>query len=301
MTPPVPSASPGPAYDLHTHSLRSDGTLAPAAVVDLAARAGLAGLALTDHDTTAGWVEAAAACAARGLTFVPGIELSAEARGHSVHLLGYWVDAGDPDLVAECERLRGERDVRATAMLSRLRALGVEVSAERVRAIAGGAPVGRPHIAAAMVEAGTVAGIDEAFDRYLADGRPAFQPKQALDAADAVGLLRAAGGVAVLAHPGCSGIAPALFDRLADAGLAGVECDHPGHEPALAERWRRETLRRGLVVTGASDFHGNRKEVKIGERTTSQVAIDTLRARAVPFARTVPDAPGTAVRKDSSW
>lgn len=301
MTPPTRSPSPAPAYDLHTHSLRSDGTLPPAAVVDLAARAGLAGLALTDHDTTAGWPEAAAACAARGLAFVPGIELSAEADGRSVHLLGYWVDGDHPDLAAECERLRRERDLRAGGMLTRLQALGVRVSAERVRAIAGDAPIGRPHIAAAMVEIGAVADMDEAFDRFLADGRPAFQHKQALDAADAVTLLRDAGGAAVLAHPGCSSISAELFDRLADAGLAGVECDHPGHEPAVAERWRREALRRGLAVTGASDFHGNRKDVKIGERATSEVAFDSLRARTTSFARSTPGSLGTAVRKDSSW
>jgi hypothetical protein len=283
-------------FDMHLHSSQSDGTCEPAAVAALAAEAGLAGMALTDHDTVAGWDEAAAACARLGLEFVPGIELSAEAGGRSVHLLGYWVDGDDPGLVAECARLRRERERRALAILERLAALGVVVAADRVRAIAGDAPIGRPHVAAAIVETGAVADLDEAFDRYLADGRPACEPKRALDPADAVALLRAAGGVAVLAHPGCTQMPGGLVDRLVDAGLAGVECEHPGHEPGTTAHWFAEAARLNLVPTGASDFHGDRKEVKIGEHATSAVAVDDLRTR-----RGSTRVHKTSAREDSPW
>lgn len=283
-------------FDLHVHSSRSDGTVAPGGLAALAARAGLAGFALTDHDTVAGWDEAAEACAGLGLEFVPGIELSAEVGVQSVHVLGYWMDGADEDLVAECERLRGERERRARAMLDRLDALGVAVDFERVRAIAGDAPIGRPHVAAAMVEAGAVTTPDEAFERYLADGGPAYEPKRALDPVAAVALLRAAGGVAVLAHPGCQDLPETLVERMAAAGLAGVECDHPGHDPAIAAQWFAHAARLNLVPTGASDFHGDRKDAKIGERATSAEMVDNLRWR-----RVMPPEKGVPVREDSSW
>jgi 3',5'-nucleoside bisphosphate phosphatase len=274
------------AYDLHTHSLCSDGTRAPAEVVTLAADVGLSGLALTDHDTCAGWDEARRAALAHDLEFVPGIELSAERGEQSVHLLGFWIDAGDAALAAECVRLRGERAERARAMIERLSRLGVTVDERRVRAIAGGAPIGRPHVAAALVEAGAVPDLDTAFDRYLADGGPAWVPKHALDPVDAVTLIRAAGGTAVLAHPALSaegGLATALLDELAAAGLAGVEADHPHQEPAAVEHWRARAAERGLLVTGGSDFHGARKTVKIGACTTARDVVEALRERrAVP-------------------
>lgn len=286
----------GGGYDLHVHSTCSDGTCAPAAVVALAAQAGLEGLALTDHDTTEGWDEAAAACALAGLEFVPGIELSAEDCGASVHLLGYWVDRGHPGLLAECRRLRTERDRRARVILARLEALGVGVDEERVREIGGSAPLGRPHIAAAMVEAGAAADLDDAFDRFLADGAPAWEPKHALGGTEAVRLLRDAGGVAVLAHPGCTRMPDGLFDRMVAAGLAGVECGHPGHDPEIAAAWELETRRRELVPTAASDFHGTQKPVKIGARTTTAATLARLRAR-----RQRPAACRTSNREDSSW
>jgi len=272
-------------FDLHTHSLHSDGTTTPAENAALAAEAGLAGLALTDHDTVAGWDEARVACAERGLDFVPGIELSAEDEGRSVHLLGYWVDPEEPGLAEENARLRATRSDRAGLILAKLADLGVHVDPAAVRAIAGTAPIGRPHIASAMVDAGVVASVDQAFERYLGDGGPAWVVKHAVIPEDAVRLIRGAGGVAVLAHPGghhdseesVGGVEVALVDRLVEAGLAGLEAEHAGHAPSTVSYWRRVAEERDLVVTGSSDFHGTRKGVRLGAATTSGEAVNVLR------------------------
>jgi 3',5'-nucleoside bisphosphate phosphatase len=281
-------------YDLHTHSLRSDGTTPPAVNARLAAAAGLSGFALTDHDTCEGWAEARAAADAHGVAFVPGVELSTEQAGWSIHVLGYWVDAADAAFAAECERLRDERLDRARRILGRLDALGLPVALDAVRRHAGDAPIGRPHIAAAMVDAGHVADFAEAFDRYLADGRPAHVGKRALDPVDGVRLIIAAGGVAVLAHPAltardladpCADDAPllALVERMVGAGLAGIEADHAGHDAAQRARWRAVARDRGLHVTGSSDFHGRNKDVALGASTTpaeTVAALAELRGRA---------------------
>jgi 3',5'-nucleoside bisphosphate phosphatase len=272
-------------FDLHTHTVHSDGTTQPADNASMAVQVGLAGLALTDHDTVAGWAQMREACTQHGLMFVPGIELSTERDGRSVHLLGYWIDPDDPALMAECDRLRNERSRRAEQICAKLGGLGLPVDVERVRQIAGEAPIGRPHIASAMIEAGHVPDITQAFDDYLADDGPAYVPKYAVDPLRGLQLLRAAGGAVVLAHPGVSEdgggpVTPALLDELAGAGLAGVEVDHPSHEPDVAERWRALAYEHGLLTTGASDFHGERKELRIGERTTSATTLEQLRAAA---------------------
>lgn len=271
------------AVDLHTHTIRSDGTTTPTQNVELAASAGLRGLAVTDHDTLAGWDEADAACRARGLAFVPGVELSTELAGRSVHLLGYWVDPDDRPLVDECARLREERRDRAGRILERLALHGVDIDPQRVAMRAGGAPIGRPHVAAAMVDAGVVASVREAFDVWLHDGGPAYVPKHAVAPADGVRLLRGAGGAVVLAHPGLSSrdapVDERLLDELVAAGLDGVEADHAGHEPDVADRWRELARERELVATGSSDFHGATKDVALGARTTSLDVVESLRRR----------------------
>lgn len=266
--------------DLHTHSTRSDGTTTPSQTVALAREEGLAGIALTDHDTMDGWEEAAAACRRYGLRFVPGLELSTELGGRSIHLLGYFVDPGYPPLVAECDRLRNERLHRAVAVVAKLTTLGLDIDINAVVHRAGGAPVGRPHIAAVMVDAGAVADLDEAFDMYLHDGGPAYVPKHALAPTEGVALISRAGGAAVLAHPGLSTRdAPVdldLLDELTAAGLAGVEADHVGHDEEVRGYWRSAALERTLWVTGSSDFHGARDEYTIGASTTAVGVVDAL-------------------------
>jgi 3',5'-nucleoside bisphosphate phosphatase len=285
-------------FDLHTHTTHSDGTTTAWHNAHLAAAAGLQGLALTDHDTTAGWAEQAAACDAHGLSFVPGVELSTELAGRSVHILGYWVDPDHPAFAAECARLRDERGSRARLMLERLGALGIGIDEELVRRHAGGAPIGRPHLAAAMIEVGAVPDLRTAFDEYLGDGGPVYVPKRAVPPEEGVRLVRAAGGAAVLAHPGLDGpIDLALLDRLAGTGLAGVEADHAGHAPEVRVYWREVARERELLVTGASDFHGDNKDVRIGASCTPAPVVEALRALAA--TATVDAAGGPGGRKGS--
>jgi 3',5'-nucleoside bisphosphate phosphatase len=279
-------ASRGRGFDLHVHSNCSDGTEEVEDVVAAAATAGLEGLALTDHDTLQGIARAQAAADAAGLELVPGTEFSAELDGWSVHLLGLWVDPDEPVLAAELHRLRNERSERAERIVERFQALGAPVSIDRVRELAGPAPIGRPHIAAAVVETGFAADEREVFDRWLRDGGPANVPKHAVDPRRAVELLRGAGGVAVLAHPALRGRddAPVLTDafiaELAEAGLAGLEVDHPDHPFPVRDRLRALAARLDLVPTGGSDFHGTAKPNRVGDATTTREALERLRSRS---------------------
>ena len=283
--------------DLHIHSTRSDGTTSPAETVALAAAQRVGGIALTDHDTMAGWDEAAQACADHGLRFVPGVELSTELGGLSVHLLGYFVDLEYHPLVVECDRLRNERLRRAEAMVAKLAVMGVEITFADVLARAGTAPVGRPHIAAAMVAAGVVEDLDAAFVGFLEDGGPAYVTKHALSPSDGVALIRDAGGVAVLAHPGLSTrdapVDLALLDQLVAEGLRGVEADHAAHDEATRNFWRSAARARTLYITGASDFHGTRKESVIGAAVTPAPVVDALEELS--------GAPVAAGNKEAPW
>lgn len=273
----------GVKFDLHTHTRWSDGTTTPETNAALAASAGLRGVALTDHDSINGWPEMTEACARRRVEFVPGVELSTEltagpAQPRSIHVLGYWIDPDNRALGEELARLVAERARRAATMVGKLRAAGIDLDLDRVRALADGAPLGRSHVAAALVEAGAVGDIQAAFDEWLGEDRPAYVPKLALSPERGVELIVAAGGVAVLAHPGRSVCDLELLDRLVEAGLVGIEADHPSHTEEIAERWRHRAWDRGLLVTGSSDFHGGRKAVRIGERTTPGDIVEALRS-----------------------
>lgn len=229
-------------------------------------------MALTDHDTVAG-VAAAAAALPPGLALVPGMELSCRRDGHSVHLLAYLFDPEHDGLAAQTRAIRASRIERAKAMAERLTALGTPVTWERVAAIAGDGVVGRPHIARAMVEAGVVGSVREAFtERWIGPGGPAYVAKYALDPAAAVGLVRAAGGVSVLAHPLATTrgwlVPDDLVAELASAGLAGLEIAHPDHDQPQQAALRALADRLGLVATGGSDDHGELTGDRIGcERT----------------------------------
>jgi len=271
--------------DLHAHSNRSDGTFTPAEVVQLAAERDLDVVALTDHDTTDGLDEALATGANVGVEVVPGVELSAEYEHTSVHVLCYWMDPESDELQAELARLHDERFRRGELMVERLQALGLPVTFERVRQLAAGNNIVRPHIAQAMVETGVVATEQEAFDRYIADGRPAHVAKHALDPVDAVGLIDRAGGVCVLAHPGMwgdeSSVPQPLIEAMAAAGMSGIEVDHTDHPIEQREHYRALAARLGLVATGGSDCHGTRYEpVRLGTSLCDPVAFAELRARA---------------------
>ena len=287
--------------DLHVHSSASDGTDPPAEVMRRAARAGLDVVALTDHDTVAGHAEArqALACSAAGaLTLLPGMELSCQlgqhSRGvpgglsprgqHSVHLLAYLFDAEYPDLAAELSRIRDDRVLRARAMVGRLAELGVGISWEQVAAIAGPAVVGRPHIARAMAASGAIASPREAFTRdWIADGGRAYVGRYALDPLHAIGLVRDAGGAAVLAHPRAGRdweVSDEEIGRLAAAGLAGVEVFHPDHPEAERAGLLALAHDLDLVATGGSDDHGSLTGHRIGCETVDADACQALISRA---------------------
>ncbi|NDU76088.1 PHP domain-containing protein [Actinomadura sp. DSM 109109] len=282
--------------DLHCHSAASDGTRPPAEVVRRARERGMDVVALTDHDTVSGWDEAAASLP-DGLALVPGIELSCKEGGHSLHLLGYLFDPGEPVLAAELARIRDDRVVRARGMVERLNELGAEVTWDGVRTLARGEAVGRPHIARAMVDAGVIATADEAFtSRWIAQDGRAYVERYALDAERAIALVRAAGGVCVLAHPRARRrgyvFEDEVIERLAAAGLAGVEVDHPDHVPGDRARLRDVAAALGLAVTGSSDDHGAFTGDRIGAETTAPGAFEALRAAATGGDLRLPDRRG---------
>ena len=276
--------------DLHTHSSCSDGTDSPTELVAAAKAAGLDVVAITDHDTTAGWDEAAVAGGRYGVTVVPGAELSCRLDGISVHLLGFGFDRESPEFVRERNLLRDDRERRAKLIVERCRDLGAPITWERVREIAGSAAIGRPHVASALVEAGVVPTVDAAFSSaWLADGGRAYVDKYALDAYRALELLHVSGGFAVFAHPAAGRRGRMLGDAqiagLAAAGLRGIEVDHVDHDAAARERIRGLAKELGLVPTGSSDYHGTRKTVRIGQNTTSAESFEALFG-ALPGAET---------------
>jgi predicted metal-dependent phosphoesterase TrpH len=270
--------------DLHTHSNVSDGTNTITQNVRLALERGLDGIAVTDHDTTAGYAEAEAATADTDLAWVPGIEFSAEYDGASLHVLAYWADATNAPLVAELQKLTDTRFRRGELMVENLQALGYAISFDRVREIAGDALIARPHIAQAMVEAGIVATEKEAFDRFISDGGVAYVPKHALAPMDALRLIREAGGVCVLAHPamwkGSGAVPDALIEEMADAGMGGLEIEHPDQGPEQRAHYRALAARLDLVPTGGSDCHGARYDYRLGSETTPGELVNELWRRA---------------------
>lgn len=275
--------------DLHTHSTASDGTDTPEELLRVATAAGLDAVALTDHDTTRGWAAAAAALPP-GLRLIRGAEFSCvseDGRGGSctVHLLGYLFDPDHPAIVAEQARLRDERVVRLRRMAERLAADGYPVDPDEVLAtVPPGASAGRPHLARALVRAGAVESVSQAFAELLHQGSPYYVPKADTPVRTAVEMIRTAGGVAVFAHPFARRrgrvVEPSVIADLAEVGLVGVEVDHPDHTPEDRALLRRLAAELGLVCTGSSDYHGANKNVPIGAETTSPEALEELLARA---------------------
>lgn len=267
------------AIDLHTHTTCSDGTDTPTALITKAADAGLIALALTDHDTTAGWDEAAQAVGALDVDFtlVVGTEFSCvyvdpDGRRTGLHLLGYLFDREHVVLRAERARLRESRTGRAREMVDKLSAAGHGVDWERVSELAGGGSIGRPHIAHALVESGSAASFEEAFHGLIAKGSPFHVPKQDLEVLQALDLIRAAGGVPVIAHVLARTRGPVLsleqIEHLIAAGLAGIEVDHPNHAPDDRALLRDLVDRHDLIATGSSDYHGDRKTTSLGCEST---------------------------------
>jgi len=270
-----------PRIDLHTHSTASDGTTPPDVLMREARAAGLDVVALTDHDTTGGWAAAAAALPA-GLTLVRGAEISCVRGGISLHLLAYLFDPDEPALATALQELRGSRVGRAETMARMLEADGTGVTWERVQELAGGT-VGRPHVAAALVEQGHIASVAEAFTPdWIGEHGRYWVAKTELDVLDAIRLVRGAGGVSVFAHPAASSRGRTVGDdviaEMAAAGLAGLEVDHVDHDEHSRQALADLAAHVGLAITGSSDFHGENKQVRLGAYTTSQPAYEQLMA-----------------------
>jgi predicted metal-dependent phosphoesterase TrpH len=279
-----------PSIDLHAHSSVSDGTESPAELVAAGVAAGLGVLAITDHDSTAGWVPAFEAAEGTGLTVLPGMELSTQLQGASVHILAYLIDPAHPGLLAETEKIRAERLHRAEAMVQRI-AVDYALDWDDVLAQAApGATLGRPHIADALVARGHVADRTAAFQSILHWQGGYYRSHEAPKPLEGIELIIAAGGVPVLAHPGGRG-PDRLFDdkrtkAMVDAGLAGVEVGHRDNPPAARVKWAEVARRYDLIVTGSSDYHGLGKPNVLAENTTTPDAyarIVELGTGASPF------------------
>lgn len=270
-------------YDLHTHSVRSDGTTTPAQIAEEAATVGLAGFALTDHDTVEGWHEARAAAERAGIDFIPGMEITTKHDHRSTHLLAYGFDPADAALTAALARVRDSRHGRAREMVMRLAA---DYDIDWHSIIEGGEDrtLGRPHIADALVNAGYYPDRGAAFDDVLHPRSPYYVPTYAIETEDAIRMVLAAGGVPVLAHPAAArqrrAVDISALERFVEAGLWGIELEHPENREDWLPPLRDAAASHSLHVTGASDYHGSGKPNRLGERTSSAETWQAIRALA---------------------
>ncbi len=248
--------------DLHLHTQFSDGTFTPEELVLRAQNAGLACIALTDHDTVEGCERTATACAAVAMEFITGAELTAEHEDTEVHVLGYFLDTKNAALLKRIGEFQAVRQNRIHEMVAALNQQGIPLKAEAVFALANCKSPGRPHVARALVKEKLIANLDEAFERYLKKGRPAWVPKTKMSALESVELIHQAGGLAVMAHPGLNRTDEIIPD-LVDAGLDGIECFHTKHSTVMSERYLEIAEKYNLLVTGGSDCHGFSKKAPL--------------------------------------
>ena len=250
--------------DLHLHTQFSDGTFTPEELVLRAQNAGFACIALTDHDTVEGCERAAAACAAVKMDFISGAELTAEHEDTEVHVLGYFLDTKNRVLLDRIGKFQAVRQNRINEMCAALNKLGIPLKAEAVFALANCKSPGRPHVARALVKEKLISNLDEAFEKYLKKGRPAWVPKTKMSALESVELIHQAGGLAVMAHPGLNRTDDIIPDLVA-VGLDGIECFHTKHSTVMTERYLEIAEKYNLLVTGGSDCHGfSKKQPLIG-------------------------------------
>ncbi|MBF6589479.1 MAG: PHP domain-containing protein [Ktedonobacterales bacterium] len=289
-TPPEPTS-----IDLHTHSTASDGLSTPTELVRLAHEVGLDLIALTDHDSTEGIAQAQSAGKRLGVTVIPGIEVNTELpnRSGEAHVLGYYIEWERPDFQAHLRFLRDARERRGERMVERLRAEGLDIQWERVRALAHGS-VGRPHVAQALIEQGYATSIQEAFDRYLSPGQPGYVPRFKLSPANAVRLIRSARGISVLAHPAkISGLEEQVLPELVIGGLQGLECYYGPYDEGTVERLTDLASEYGLIPTGGSDYHGpGIHPTPLGGRSVPPDVAERLR-RSAAFLHRLPAPPFT--------
>lgn len=272
------------SYDLHAHTTASDGTFTPRELVEYAMQKGLAGVGVTDHDTTAGVDEALFYGKEMGIEIIPGVEINTEYEGKEVHVLGYFFDRTSQSLQNLFKTLRDERMIRMEKILEQLHRLQISISRSEVMEAAGDGAVGRPHIARILVKKGIVKDVREAFDEYLAMGKKAYVERFKLTPADAIQRILQAGGVPVLAHPGLVG-KDALIEEMIPAGLLGIEVFHPDHSEDLRDRYARFADRLHLIATGGSDFHGAGGEHRadLGTVTVEAFVVQQLKQKSKQF------------------
>jgi predicted metal-dependent phosphoesterase TrpH len=272
--------------DLHLHTFFSDGTYSPEQLVAQGKLHGLAALALTDHDTVEGCEQTSLACEAAGIEFITGTELTAEQAGNELHILGYCIDTQNPRLLSEIGKFQAVRQNRIREMVRRLNDLNVPLEVEAVFKLANCRAPGRPHVARALVAAGLCGNLDEAFERFLKQHRPAWVPKFKMSAADAIDLIHQAGGVAVMAHPGLNRT-DQVIPGMVEAGLDGIECFHTKHSPSTAAHYLKMAAQFGLLITGGSDCHGLSKgKPLIGTVKLPYEHVEKLKARATQVRAT---------------
>ena len=268
----------GGRVDLHAHTVFSDGLLTPEQLVDLAIEKHLMAIAVTDHDSVEG-IEYARKAAAGRLEVVPGIEVSTSMDDLDLHILGYFLDYEQPGLLKRLALFRQERRDRVGAIVERLIELGAPVDLSAILTAAGPGVVGRPHVAAALMDAGHVHSMEDAFRMFLGARAKAFVPRPAFHPRDAIEMIEAAGGLSVLAHPG-SYVSDNVVEELRDAGLTGIEIWHPQHGTALVRRYRQLAARLDLIETGGSDFHGPHRSTGLGDMRVPVSALRLLKEAA---------------------
>ena len=267
--------------DLHMHSTRSDGSFSPTEVVERAAELGISVISLTDHDSVEGVEEAQNAGDDVGVEVIAGTELSAQEAGSDVHILGYFVDPKDPDLLACLKNFQDARLERAEKMVAKLNRMGVKIQMAQVLAKAENGAIGRPHVADVLVEEGVVFSNDQAFHKYLGYGKPAYQPKFTLTPSEAVEVIHAAGGLASLAHP-ILYKRDAMIPELIKQGLDGLEVMHIKHDRAAVRRYSNLAKEYGLLTTGGSDCHGDgRGQSVMGKVKVPHEFLDAMQERRV--------------------
>lgn len=246
--------------DLHTHTHHSDGTRSPAEVIDVAVAHGIEIVAISDHDNIAAYFETKTYAHERGVTLIPATELSCAYEGIDVHILAYAFDPKDARIETALRRFRDARQTRGRRIVEQLRALGYDVTSERIEELAAGGAIGRPHVARALVEGGYVASVSEAFDKLLRPGKPGYVEKDRFAIEEAVALMRATGGVTSIAHPTLYPDAARIVPALLDAGIDGIEVLHPDVNDAAREEYTTVARARGKMLTGGSDDHGTVKK-----------------------------------------
>lgn len=267
--------------DLHVHTTASDGTATPAQVVEMAAKIGLGAIGIADHDTIGGIKEALDAGKRNNIVVVPAVEINTDFGKHELHILGYFIDPDSTYLHEKLDYLRSERMTRGIRIVERLNQIGLKISMDRVKEIADGAVIGRPHIGRAIVESGYAGSLNSAFGKYLVQGTPGFIDRYKLTPVDAIQIVKASGGVPIMAHP-AKAHDDEIIPELVAAGLQGFEAYHTDHTSQQRRRYIKMAKKYNLLVTGGSDYHGpdNMKDIEIGNAVCDFAVVDQLRKLA---------------------